>query len=97
MEIKACYRDAEKHANEKITIQGWIRQSRISKNVGFFMVNGGTFFRPLQVVLLVEKSSIKSPSDLSNTNRLFLLSIRWLFFENFDDVSLDKILSTTAF
>lgn len=63
MEIKACYRDAEKHANEKITIQGWIRQSRISKNVGFFMVNDGTFFRPLQVVL---SPDLENYSDVSH-------------------------------
>lgn len=65
MEIKVCYRDAEKHANEMITIQGWIRQSRISKNVGFFMVNDGTFFRPLQVVITPDLDNYSEVSHFS--------------------------------
>lgn len=51
MEIKALYRSPEQYADQKVSIQGWIRQSRFTKNVGFLMVNDGSFFLPAQCVI----------------------------------------------
>ena len=44
------YRDREKYLEQTVTIAGWVRSIRSSKNFGFIVVNDGTFFEPLQVV-----------------------------------------------
>ncbi|MDD7543598.1 MAG: asparagine--tRNA ligase [Peptoniphilaceae bacterium] len=63
MEIKALYRSPEQHADQKVSIQGWIRQSRFTKNVGFLMVNDGSFFLPAQCVI---SSDLKGFEDASH-------------------------------
>lgn len=55
MEIKACYAAPDQWADQKVEVSGWVRQARASKNIVFLMVNDGTFFKPLQVV--VDQSS----------------------------------------
>ena len=49
-DIKELYRNREKYAGTEVTIGGWIRSNRDSKNFGFLIINDGTFFEPLQVV-----------------------------------------------
>ena len=49
-DIKELYREQEKYAGAEVTIGGWIRSNRDSKNFGFLMINDGTFFEALQVV-----------------------------------------------
>ncbi|HBA46479.1 MAG TPA: asparagine--tRNA ligase [Lachnospiraceae bacterium] len=49
-DIKELYRNQEKYAGAEVTIGGWIRSNRDSKNFGFLMINDGTFFEALQVV-----------------------------------------------
>ena len=49
-DIKDLYRNQEKYAGREVTIGGWIRSNRDSKNFGFLIINDGTFFEPLQVV-----------------------------------------------
>ena len=49
-DIKELYRNREKYAGTEVTIGGWIRNNRDSKNFGFLIINDGTFFEPLQVV-----------------------------------------------
>ncbi|SFG62220.1 asparaginyl-tRNA synthetase [Lachnospiraceae bacterium C7] len=48
--IRDIFRNTEEYVNQKITIGGWVRSNRNSKNFGFIVVNDGTFFEPLQVV-----------------------------------------------
>ena len=48
--IREIYRDREKYLEQTVTIAGWVRSIRSSKNFGFIVVNDGTFFEPLQVV-----------------------------------------------
>ena len=38
-----------------MTVGGWVRSNRDSKNFGFLVVNDGTFFEPLQVVYAADK------------------------------------------
>ncbi len=66
MEVKQCYREASAHEGECIHIDGWIRQSRISKNVGFLMVNDGTFFKPLQVVITPSLENYEQVTHIPN-------------------------------
>ena len=48
--IKDLYRNKEKYLEREVSIGGWVRSIRGSKNFGFIVVNDGTFFEPLQVV-----------------------------------------------
>lgn len=48
--IRELFRNQETYIGKKITIGGWVRSNRGSKNFGFIVVNDGTFFEPLQVV-----------------------------------------------
>ncbi len=48
--IKDLYRNKEEYLEKEVSIGGWVRSIRGSKNFGFIVVNDGTFFEPLQVV-----------------------------------------------
>ncbi len=48
--IRDLYRNKENYLEQTVTIGGWVRSIRSSKNFGFIVVNDGTFFEPLQVV-----------------------------------------------
>ncbi|MDD6215953.1 MAG: asparagine--tRNA ligase [Roseburia sp.] len=48
--IRELFRNQEEFADQTVTIGGWVRSIRSSKNFGFIVVNDGTFFEPLQVV-----------------------------------------------
>lgn len=49
-DIKELYRNREEYIGKEITVGGWVRSNRDSKNFGFLVINDGTFFEPLQVV-----------------------------------------------
>ena len=48
--IRDIFRNQAQYENQVITIGGWVRSNRNSKNFGFIVVNDGTFFEPIQVV-----------------------------------------------
>ncbi len=48
--IRDLYRRKEEFLEQEVTIGGWVRSIRSSRNFGFIVVNDGTFFEPLQVV-----------------------------------------------
>ena len=48
--IRDIFRNTQEYANKEVTIGGWVRSNRNSKNFGFIVVNDGTFFEPIQVV-----------------------------------------------
>ncbi len=48
--VRDIFRDRKKYENTEVTIGGWVRSNRNSKNFGFIVVNDGTFFEPIQVV-----------------------------------------------
>lgn len=49
-DIRDLYRSREEYIGKEITVGGWVRSNRDSKNFGFLVINDGTFFEPLQVV-----------------------------------------------
>lgn len=65
MLVKEIFRHPETYADQEICLQGWVKQSRISKNVSFLILNDGSFFKPIQVVV---------PSDLENYQEIAHLS-----------------------
>ncbi len=48
--IRDIYRQTDQYLDQSITIAGWVRSIRSSKNFGFIVVNDGTFFETLQIV-----------------------------------------------
>ena len=48
--IREIFRNKDKFADKEVTIGGWVRSNRNSKNFGFIVVNDGRFFEPIQVV-----------------------------------------------
>ena len=48
--IREIFRNKDKFADKEVTIGGWVRSNRNSKNFGFIVVNDGTFFEPIRVV-----------------------------------------------
>ncbi len=49
-DIRDLYRDSRAYIDREVTVGGWVRSNRDSKNFGFLVINDGTFFEPLQVV-----------------------------------------------
>lgn len=42
-DIKELYRNREEYIGKEITVGGWVRSNRDSKNFGFLVINDGTF------------------------------------------------------
>ena len=51
MKIRELMREAGSYIDKEVKIEGWIRNSRFSKNVGFIDLNDGSTFKNLQVVV----------------------------------------------
>ena len=48
--VRELFKNRENYLGKEVTIGGWVRSNRNSKNFGFIVVNDGTFFEPVQVV-----------------------------------------------
>lgn len=51
LNIKEIYKEPKKYIDNDITLKGWIRNIRGSKNVAFIEMNDGTFFDNIQIVV----------------------------------------------
>ena len=58
--------DQDEFGGKEITVSGWIRNIRISKNFGFIELNDGTFFKNLQIV--IESDKLDNFAELSKLN-----------------------------
>ena len=54
MKIRQLMKEAESFVDKDVKLEGWIRNSRFSKNVGFIELNDGSTFNNLQVVVAKE-------------------------------------------
>lgn len=68
--IKHIYRDTDKYLNETITVSGWIRTIRDSKNFGFIELNDGTFFKNIQIIYDTELENFSEISKLPISSAL---------------------------
>lgn len=50
LNIKDLYRNTQNYIGKEITLNGWVRTVRDSKNFGFIEINDGTFFKNIQIV-----------------------------------------------
>ena len=48
--VKELFRNSEKYFGKEITISGWVKTVRDSKNFGFIELNDGSFFKNIQIV-----------------------------------------------
>ena len=64
--VKKLFRDAESYLGKDISLSGWIRKIRVSKNFGFIELNDGSFFKGIQIVF---------ENDLENFDEISRLSI----------------------
>ncbi len=64
-EIKSLFRNREEYLGKSVTVGGWVRSNRGSKNFGFLVLNDGTFFEPLQVVY---SDSLSNFAEISKLN-----------------------------
>ena len=66
IDISKIHTDFSHYKDQNITVCGWIKTSRNSKNLSFIDLNDGSFFKGLQVVLLEDK--ISNYKDVSKLN-----------------------------
>lgn len=64
MQIKELMKEYERWDGQTVQLQGWIRKSRFSKNVGFIELFDGSFFKPVQLVFERESDSYEIASHL---------------------------------
>lgn len=62
--VRELYRQTEEFLNRRITVNGWVRTVRASKNFGFIELNDGTFFAGVQVVFEESLSNFKDVAKL---------------------------------
>ena len=48
--VRELFKDTSAYADKEITVGGWVRANRKSKQFGFISLNDGTYFTPVQVV-----------------------------------------------
>ncbi|WP_125154155.1 asparagine--tRNA ligase [Clostridium rectalis] len=68
--IKQLYRETEKFTDKEISISGWIRTERVSKNFGFIELNDGSFFKNVQIVFDDKLDNFKEISKLAISSSL---------------------------
>ena len=52
--VKSLYRSTADYLNKEISVSGWVRTVRSSKEFGFLELNDGTFFKGLQIIFSVD-------------------------------------------
>ncbi len=65
IDIKKIFRERAEYLDKEVTVGGWVRQHRDSKNFGFLVINDGTFFEPLQIVYSDELANFSEISKLN--------------------------------
>lgn len=70
--VKEIFRDSEKFINQKITISGWARTLRVSKNFGFIEVNDGSFFKSIQIVFEENLNNFEEISKINTGSAIII-------------------------
>jgi len=63
--IKSLYRDTASNLNQEITVSGWVRTARSSKDFGFIELNDGSFFKSLQIVFASDLANFSAVEHVS--------------------------------
>lgn len=73
--IKDLNKNYQQFMQKEITVSGWARKIRISKNFGFIELNDGSFFKGLQVVVNSDLTNFEEISRLSISSSLVVKGI----------------------
>ena len=63
--VRALFKDTDAYIGKKVTVGGWVRSIRASKQFGFIVLNDGTYFTPVQVVY---HDTMANFQEISKTN-----------------------------
>ena len=63
--VRELFKNTDAYAGKTVTVGGWVRSIRASKQFGFIVLNDGTFFTPVQVVY---HDSMANFQEISKTN-----------------------------
>ena len=65
MQMKDIFRQPDNYRNQTITVCGWVRSNRSSKNFGFISLQDGTCFSPIQIVYDEKLSNFSTLSKIN--------------------------------
>ncbi len=77
------YKDYDKFIDTEITVCGWIRNNRDSKNMCFIALNDGTVLQPLQIA--VEKANLENSEVLAKQGVGASISVTGKLIKSFND------------
>ncbi len=64
--VKDIYRNKEDYSGKEVSVSGWVRTIRASKNFGFIELNDGSFFSSIQIV--IESDKLDNYQELTKLN-----------------------------
>ena len=67
--VRELFKNTEKYAGTTVTVGGWVRNRRGSKQFGFIVLNDGTYFTPVQVVY---SDTLDNFQEFTQINNLIL-------------------------
>jgi len=70
--VKDLYRNTENFVGKQVSVSGWVRTIRDSKNFGFIELNDGSFFKNVQVVFDSELSNFEDVRKLSLSSSILV-------------------------
>ena len=73
--VKNLYRNTDEHYDKQITLEGWVRTVRASKNFGFIELNDGSFFKNVQIVFEDNLPNFTEISKLSISSSIKVTGI----------------------
>lgn len=77
--VKQLYMKAKELSGKEVTLSGWIRTLRSSKNFGFIEINDGTYFKNVQIVF--EETGVSNYKEISKQNVGAALTIKGILTE----------------
>jgi len=63
--VRSLFKETENYIDKPISVGGWVRSNRASKNFGFLVVSDGTFFNTLQIVYHDDMENFAEVSKLN--------------------------------
>lgn len=62
---RQIYKQYKEYNQKELSLCGWVRSNRDSRDFGFLVINDGTFFEPIQIVYGKELSNFTEVKKLS--------------------------------
>ena len=63
--VRELFHNTSAYADQEVSVGGWVRSVRASKQFGFIVLNDGSFFTPVQVVY---HDNLENFNEISKTN-----------------------------